>query len=135
VLSLWPADEPRLALALDATTLKKRFTVLAISVLYRGCAIPVARTGGRSRGKKGPGARIGWDCSALCTAACLPRGPCWSSPIAACMPHGCIHISARSAGIRSCGTISKGTSARWASRRFEAWQQPLPAKAVPGVDR
>ncbi|TMC91054.1 MAG: endonuclease, partial [Chloroflexi bacterium] len=37
-----PADQPRLALALDATTLKKRFTVLVISVVYRGCAIPVA---------------------------------------------------------------------------------------------
>src|SRR2546421_177839 len=30
------------ALALDATTLGQRFTVLAISVVYRGCAIPVA---------------------------------------------------------------------------------------------
>jgi hypothetical protein len=42
MLSRWPTDQPRLALALDATTLKKRFTVLALSVLYRGCAIPVA---------------------------------------------------------------------------------------------
>lgn len=42
ILSRWPVDEPRLALALDATTLKKRFTVLTMSVLYRGCAIPVA---------------------------------------------------------------------------------------------
>lgn len=42
ILAWWPADEPRLALALDATTLKKRFTVLCISVVYRGCAIPVA---------------------------------------------------------------------------------------------
>lgn len=42
VLSRWPADEPRMALALDATTLKQRFTVLTMSVLYRGCAIPVA---------------------------------------------------------------------------------------------
>jgi hypothetical protein len=42
VLAWWPPDEPRLALALDATTLKQRFTVLALSVLYRGCAIPVA---------------------------------------------------------------------------------------------
>jgi len=31
-----------LALAMDASTLSDRFTVLAISVLYRGCAIPVA---------------------------------------------------------------------------------------------
>src|SRR6266516_3945027 len=42
ILAWWPADQPRLALALDATTLKKRFTVLVMSVVYRGCAIPVA---------------------------------------------------------------------------------------------
>jgi hypothetical protein len=42
VLSWWPADEPRLVLAMDATTLGQRFTVLAVSVVYRGCAIPVA---------------------------------------------------------------------------------------------
>jgi hypothetical protein len=34
----------QLALALDATTLGQRFVVLAISVVYRGCAIPVAWT-------------------------------------------------------------------------------------------
>jgi hypothetical protein len=42
VLSWWAGEERRLALALDATTLGARFTVLAISVVYRGCAIPVA---------------------------------------------------------------------------------------------
>lgn len=42
VIAWWQGDEHRLALALDATTLGQRFTVLAISVLYRGCAIPVA---------------------------------------------------------------------------------------------
>ena len=42
VRALWPPGERRLALALDATTLGQRFTVLAISVVYRGCAIPVA---------------------------------------------------------------------------------------------
>ena len=44
VLAWWPADERRLVLALDASTLGQRFTVLAISVVYRGCAIPVAWT-------------------------------------------------------------------------------------------
>lgn len=41
----WVVDgwnSQQLALALDATTLGQRFTVLAISVLYRGCAVPVA---------------------------------------------------------------------------------------------
>jgi hypothetical protein len=42
VLGRWQGTQ--LALALDATTLGSRFTVLAISVVYRGCAIPVAWT-------------------------------------------------------------------------------------------
>lgn len=42
VLSLWPQTPKRLALAMDATTLKDIFTVLSISIVYRGCAIPVA---------------------------------------------------------------------------------------------
>lgn len=42
ILSWWAKGEQRLALALDATTLGDRYVVLAISVLYRGCAIPVA---------------------------------------------------------------------------------------------
>jgi hypothetical protein len=40
VVSWWQGTQ--LALALDATTLGQRFVVLAISVVYRGCAIPVA---------------------------------------------------------------------------------------------
>jgi hypothetical protein len=42
ILSWWSAEARCLALGMDATTLSDRFTVLAISVLYRGCAIPVA---------------------------------------------------------------------------------------------
>jgi hypothetical protein len=42
ILSWWPTQMGSLALGMDATTLSDRFTVLAISVLYRGCAIPVA---------------------------------------------------------------------------------------------
>lgn len=42
ILTWWGSDERRLALVLDASTLSDRFTVLAISVVYRGCAIPVA---------------------------------------------------------------------------------------------
>ena len=40
IVSWWQGTQ--LALALDATTLGTRFMVLAISVVYRGCAIPVA---------------------------------------------------------------------------------------------
>jgi len=42
VLSWWPANEKRLALAMDATSLGQTLVVLAISVVYRGCAIPIA---------------------------------------------------------------------------------------------
>ncbi len=42
VLRGWEGHQ--LALAVDATTLGQRFVVLALSVLYRGCAIPVAWT-------------------------------------------------------------------------------------------
>jgi hypothetical protein len=42
IVSLWTA--PCLALALDATTLSDRFVVLTVSVVYRGCGIPVAWT-------------------------------------------------------------------------------------------
>jgi hypothetical protein len=40
IVSWWQGTQ--LAVALDATTLGTRFVVLAISVVYRGCAIPVA---------------------------------------------------------------------------------------------
>jgi hypothetical protein len=40
VISWWQGTQ--LALALDATTLGQRFVVLAVSVVYRGCAITVA---------------------------------------------------------------------------------------------
>ncbi len=39
---MWPEDEKRLALAADASTLSDRFTVLVISVVTRGCGIPIA---------------------------------------------------------------------------------------------
>src|SRR5258708_15603214 len=38
VVSLWQG--PQLALALDATPLGNRFTVLGLSLVYRGCVIP-----------------------------------------------------------------------------------------------
>ncbi len=42
VLAAWASEERRLVLALDATTLRQTVTVLTISIVYRGCAIPVA---------------------------------------------------------------------------------------------
>jgi len=42
VLNLWKGSQ--LAIAMDASNLSDKFVVLAISVVYRGCAIPVAWT-------------------------------------------------------------------------------------------
>jgi hypothetical protein len=42
VLSWWEGHQ--VAIAVDATTLGQRFVVLVVSVVYRGCAIPVAWT-------------------------------------------------------------------------------------------
>jgi hypothetical protein len=42
IILLWTGTQ--LALALDATALGTRFVVLAVCVVYRGCAIPVAWT-------------------------------------------------------------------------------------------
>lgn len=49
ILEDWPSHQ--LVLALDPTNFEDRFTVLAVSVLYRGCAVPVMWTvlpGGRA---------------------------------------------------------------------------------------
>lgn len=42
VLSWWSIEEKSLVLAADASTLGQRFTLLVISVVYRGCGIPIA---------------------------------------------------------------------------------------------
>ena len=42
LIGVKPGEKRRLALALDATSLRNQWTVLAISVLVAGCAIPVA---------------------------------------------------------------------------------------------
>ncbi len=41
-LRLWRSETKQLALVIDATTLGNRWTILVISVVIRGCAIPVA---------------------------------------------------------------------------------------------
>jgi hypothetical protein len=42
IIKLWPMEEKRLALVMDPSTLGEKFTVLVISIVYRGCAIPIA---------------------------------------------------------------------------------------------
>jgi hypothetical protein len=42
LISLWPASAAAVVLVLDASALGDRCVVLAVSLVYRGCAIPVA---------------------------------------------------------------------------------------------
>jgi hypothetical protein len=42
ILSWWTTNEKRIALAMDATSLGQVLVVLVVSVVYRGCAIPIA---------------------------------------------------------------------------------------------
>src|SRR5258708_23084492 len=42
VLRLWQSEKRHLPLVMDATSLGNRWTILAVSVVLRGCAIPVA---------------------------------------------------------------------------------------------
>ena len=41
VLRLWKSEKRQLPLVMDATSLGKRWTILAISVVMSGCAIPL----------------------------------------------------------------------------------------------
>ena len=41
-LRLWQSEKRQLALAMDATSLGNRWTILTMSVVVRSCAIPVA---------------------------------------------------------------------------------------------
>ncbi|SRR5579883_786822 len=76
VLAWWPVGEKRLALAVDATTLGQRFTVLAISVLYGGCAIPVAWAVVPAT-KKGKWQPHGEGLLAQVEGGCPPTGWSW----------------------------------------------------------
>jgi len=42
VIRLWKSEKRQLPLVMDATSLGNRWTILAISVVLRSCAIPVA---------------------------------------------------------------------------------------------
>ncbi len=70
ILEDWPTQQ--LALALDPTNLNDRFTVLNISVLYRGCAVPVMWTilpGGESEPWEPH-----WERMLRTLAPCVPAG-------------------------------------------------------------
>src|SRR5260370_27345456 len=72
VLSLWYSDERHLVIALDATSLGQRFSVLALSIVYRGCAIPVAWA--IVPGTQSTSWRWHWEGLLDCLAGYMPAG-------------------------------------------------------------
>ncbi len=54
VVAWWDPACPQIALAMDASTLSQRFTILSISVVVRGCAIPVAWKGTKLNFRRAP---------------------------------------------------------------------------------
>jgi hypothetical protein len=113
VVSWWEGTQ--LALAIDATSLGTRFVVLAISVVYRGCAIPVAWVVLEAGKKIRPGAASGCGCCGHCGLPCPRAGRSSSWPIGAWMRRGCFGAFGSWAGIRFCASIPAGRFAQWAN--------------------
>ena len=112
IVRLWSSQQ--LALTIDASALGDRFTVLAISVVYRGCAIPVAWTILPATQKRAW--RREWlRMLRVLRPAIPPPGPCWCWPTAVCMPAGCFGGSCASGGIRSSASIKAASSVRQAT--------------------
>lgn len=83
VLQLWRS--PQLTLVLDATSLGDRFTVLSLSVVYRGCAIPVAWKVLRT--SEAHAWRLEWLRLLRLVRPAVPLvRPCWCWPTVASMP-------------------------------------------------
>ena len=118
---------PQLALALDATTLGSRFVVLAISVVYRGCAIPVAWAVLPAGDKRAW--RAEWLRLLGLLAPAIP--PAWTVIVLA--DRGLYArwlfqaIVAARAGIRSCASTWAARSARPGLARFYPLRRFAPA--------
>jgi hypothetical protein len=111
-LLAWVVDQwegTQLALALDATTLGTRFTVLAISVVYG--AVP-SRWPGASWPPRPrmPGAGSGCACCARCAGQSHGRGPSSCLPIGDDTPAGCFGASPGEGGTRFCASTPAGPS-------------------------
>jgi len=137
VIQLLPTDCRTLAVAMDASTLGQRFTILNISVVIRSSAIPIAWTivAATAKGAWQPhwerlfGALRGvtpvdWTVitgngySARCAVSPPSIGRSSCSPIGAWMPAGCFTRSRPWGGIRSCASIDRGSSVPQMQRRI-----------------
>ena len=100
----------QLAIAVDATSLGGLFVALAISVVYRGCAVPVAwkilKAGEKHAWKPE------WQALLKQFRGLLPAG--WTVIVlgraGACTRGGCLRPSSDWGGIRSCASTGKACS-------------------------
>lgn len=72
IVRLWEPENQQMALVLDATSLGERWTILSISVVLRGCALPVAWKvlGGHEKGSWRPH----WEGLLKHLDGCIPVG-------------------------------------------------------------
>lgn len=117
VIQLLPTDCRTLAVAMDASTLGRGFTILNISVVIRGSAVPIAWTivAATAKGARQPH----WERLFGALRGVTPsigRSSC--SPIGAWMPAGCFTRSRPWGGIRSCASIDRGRSVPQMQRRI-----------------
>jgi hypothetical protein len=121
IVRLWTLPHKRLALALDATTLKQRFTVLSISVLYQHRAIPVAW-------KIIPANQVGswqpyWEALLEALRPAIPKD--WTVLVCAdrgLLPSGCLSGLCRWGGIRCCASTRRAGIGRRGRRPISGWR-------------
>ena len=111
IIATMPLTCRQLALAMDASTLGQRFTILTISVVVRGCAIPVAWH--IVEATRAGSWRPHWEALfAISRAWCLPIGRCSWRPTAGCTPNGSFRSSSSWGGIPTCASIARASTDR-----------------------
>ncbi len=132
VLAHWPGRQ--VAVALDATSLGDRLTILAVSVVDKGCAVPIAwkllPANHKHAGKPewlalldlvAPALPADWQVSVLTDRASMPAGssgPSWTTT-----------------GIRSCASTSRAPSIPLAVTAASASRTSSPGSALAGPGR
>jgi hypothetical protein len=132
IVRLWTPQHKCLALALDATTLKQRFTVLSISVLYHQRALPVAWT---IVPATQPGSwRPYWEALLDALRDAIPKA--WTVLVCAdrgLMPRGCLSGLCSWAGIRFCASTRRAGIGRRGKRPIVAWRRWCRRQACSGA--
>ncbi len=118
VLRLWQSEKRQLPLVMDATSLGNRWTILAVSVVIRGCAIPVAWKVIAAQQEGACASVLGRTAQRVRESSTGRRGKSSYLPIADCMPVGSGTPLWHGAGIRSYASM-------WAAKHACLERRPL----------